>query len=79
MVHHKEFWEMHQQMKTWCERQERDGWQSPEVKKWATFVKSSLWTLAQNRFNPPVLVSALAEYMANLERAKSAHTSRVAH
>lgn len=63
---------MHQQMRAWCVRQERDGWQSPEVKHWATFVVLSLWALAQNEDNPPVVVAALAEYTVKLAQAKSA-------
>lgn len=70
-VYHKEFAEMYKQMASLCERQEREGWQSHEVKHWATFVQLSLWTLSHNKDNHPVQLKALAEYTDNFERARS--------
>lgn len=68
---------MHKAMTAWCARQDREGWQSDEVRRWATFVRLSLWGLSQHEDAPPVLRDALTQYMANLERAKSALTSHV--
>lgn len=71
-VHHKEFWRMHKEMLAWCARQEREGWQSPEVKHWANFVRFCLWSLAHNKDIHPGQLSALAEYTGKLEQARSA-------
>lgn len=67
-----EFTAMHREMKAWVEKQKRDGWQSPEVERYATRVLNGLWACANN--DPPhrVLVEMLAEDTEALARARAA-------
>ena len=68
-VYHPEFLAMHDDMAVWCKRQEAEGWQSPEVEKWAMYVRKCLWEAAYAE-NASGSLKSLVNYSAKLEAAK---------
>jgi hypothetical protein len=70
MPESNEFTEMHAAFARWCERQEEEGWESPEVKEAAQRLVRVLWMCANNSSLPPVIVTMLGDATAAFERAK---------
>jgi len=66
-IYHRQFWDKYEQMEVWCERQQHEGWPSPELERWATLVKTALWQLAHTKPRSEFVLGLLAEYMDKLE------------
>jgi hypothetical protein len=66
-IYHRQFWDKYEQMEVWCERQQHEGWPSPELERWATLVKTALWQLAHTKPRSEFVLGLLAEYTDKLE------------
>ncbi len=66
-----EFSDMLAIMDRWIATQERDGWASPEVKKYAERVRSGLWACSKNPHT--ALTAGLAEDTEALAKARTTH------
>lgn len=67
-----EFKEMHAAMLRFNERCEREGWESPEVKKHARHIQFYLWEIIHNRTPHPTAFSGLAKETEALAKARAA-------
>ena len=65
-----QFTEMHAAMKALVEKQERDGWQSPEVERCSKRLLKTLWMCANNEMVPQSVIQGLAEDTEALAKAR---------
>lgn len=72
MSSHTEFQAMHDWMKAYVERSDRDGWPSPEIEESAKRVTALLWMHLHNDPMPKPLAHMLAEETERLAAAQAA-------
>lgn len=69
-IRNPEFNVMLKEMIAWIQRREREGWSSPEEERAAHMVRLSLWTCAQNKGPPRVILESLHRYVEDLNKAR---------
>jgi len=67
-----EFKEMHDAMKRFNERCDREGWESPDVRKHAKLVERYLWEVVHNKVPHRTAFSGLAQETEALAKARDA-------